>query len=753
VELAPQPVLERRRLRVAGLVQGVGFRPFVHRLAQRHRLGGFVLNDGSGVVIEIEGEARALDAFIESLRAEAPALAAVESVTAGLVSPRGDREFTIAASDSGPGAARIAADTAICDDCLRELFDPSDRRYRYPFLNCTQCGPRFTIVRTVPYDRPNTTMAGFALCTDCRREYEDPRDRRFHAEPIACPACGPRLSMRLEEAVALLREGGILAVKGLGGWHLACDASSDRAVARLRARKQRDEKPFAVMAGDPWAPGGCPWAPHRVPRRADPQELAVIGPAERELLRSRERPIVLLRRRPGAPVAESVAPGTPWLGLMLPYTPLHHLLVADAGRALVMTSGNRSDEPIAVEDEEARDRLGGIADAFLGHNRPIHRRCEDSVVRPLPRGAGDSVGAPGFPVRRSRGHAPKPLALPLSAPAPLVAAGAELKSTFCVARGAEAFLSPHLGDLDSEPAYRAFRADLALYLEMLAVEPELVACDLHPEYLATKWARAQDAELIEVQHHHAHAAACLAEHGEAGPALALVFDGTGYGTDGTLWGGELLRCDLREFERVAHLEPVPLPGGEAAIREPWRMAAMYLELLGRPVPFERWKVVRESLKANAPFSSGMGRLFDAVAALLGVRELVSYEGQAAIELELLAGDTQAEPYGCEAADGRIAGADLVRAVQDDLEVGRPREQIAAAFHEGVAAAAAAACQAATEPRTVVLSGGSFQNLRLLGSARRRLEQLGFRVLSHRLVPPNDGGISYGQAAIAARRMI
>jgi hydrogenase maturation protein HypF len=741
VELAPQPVLERRRLRVAGLVQGVGFRPFVHRLAERHRLGGFVLNDGSGVVIEIEGEARALNAFTESLRAEAPALAAVESVTAGLVLPRGDREFTIAASDSGPGAARIPADTAICDDCVRELFDPSDRRYRYPFLNCTQCGPRFTIVRTVPYDRPNTTMAGFALCPDCRREYEDPRDRRFHAEPIACPACGPRLSMRLEEAVALLREGGILAVKGLGGWHLACDASSEQAVGRLRERKQRDEKPFAVMAGDLWVPGGCPWAPRRVPRRADPQELAVIGPAERELLRSRERPIVLLRRRPGAPVAESVAPGTPWLGLMLPYTPLHHLLVADAGRALVMTSGNRSDEPIAVEDEEARDRLDGIADAFLGHNRPIHRRCEDSVVRS------------GFPVRRSRGHAPNPLPLPAPAPGPLVAAGAELKSTFCVARGAEAFLSPHLGDLDSEPAYRAFRADLALYLEMLAVEPELVACDMHPEYLATKWARAQDAELIEIQHHHAHAAACLAEHGEAGPALALVFDGTGYGTDGTLWGGELLRCDLREFERVAHLEPVPLPGGEAAIREPWRMAAMYLQLLGRPVPYERWKVVRESLKANAPLTSGMGRLIDAVAALLGVRERVSYEGQAAIELELLAGDTEAEPYGCEVAAGRIAGADLVRAVHDDLEAGRPRDQVAAAFHEGVAAAAAAACQAATEPRTVVLSGGSFQNLRLLGSVRRRLEQLGFRVLSHRLVSPNDGGISYGQAAIAARRMI
>jgi hydrogenase maturation protein HypF len=707
---------------VAGLVQGVGFRPFVHALAERHRLGGFVLNDDRGVVIEVEGDGVALDSFAAALSEQAPGLASVESVTAERVPARGERGFSVAASVGSGGPARIPADIATCDDCLRELFDPGDRRYRYPFLSCTQCGPRFTIVRGVPYDRPNTTMAHFPLCPDCRREYEDPRDRRFHAEPIACPACGPRLTMPLEEAVGLLREGAIVAVKGLGGWHLACDAASEKAVGRLRERKRRDEKPFAVMTGHP-------------------DEAVELGPKELHLLRSRERPIVLLRRRPGAAVAQAVAPGTPWLGVMLPYTPLHHLLVADLDRALVMTSGNRTDEPIAVGDEEARERLGGIADAFLGHDRPIHRRCEDSVVRP------------GFPLRRSRGHAPDPLPLPVRAPAPLVAAGAELKSTFCVARDEEAFLSPHLGDLDSEPAYRAFRDDLGLYLEMLGVEPELVACDMHPEYLATKWARDQEAELIEVQHHHAHAAACLAEHGEAGPALALVFDGTGYGTDGTLWGGELLRCDLEDFERVAHLEPVPLPGGEAAIREPWRMAAVYLELLGRPVPFERWEVVRESLKANAPPTSGMGRLFDAVAAVLGVRETVTYEGQAAIELELLAGDTPAEPYACRLANGRIVGGDLVRAAHDDLAAGRPRTETAAAFHEGVAAAAAAACEAAAEPTTVVLSGGSFQNLRLLGSTRRRLEKLGFRVLSHRLVPPNDGGISYGQAAIAARRMM
>ena len=411
---------------------------------------------------------------------------------------------------------------------------------------------------------------------------------------------------------------------------------------------------------------------------------------------------------PDAPIAPSVAPHTAWLGVMLPYAPLHHLLLRDFRGALVMTSGNRSDEPIAYEDDEARERLGGIADLFLAHDRPIHRRCEDSVVRAA------------FPIRRSRGYVPTALPLPVDARRPIVAAGAELKSTFCVARGMEAFVSPHLGDLDSEPAYEAFRTDLELYLAMLGVEPELVAHDLHPEYLATKWALEQDAELVGVQHHHAHAAACLAEHGEAGPALALVFDGTGYGTDGTLWGGELLRCDLESFERLAHLEPVPLPGGEAAIRQPWRTCASYLEAAKRPVPFERWAVVRESLKVNAPLSSGMGRLFDAVAALLGVREEVTYEGQAAIELEQLAGEVSAKPYVWTFGDGPA----LVGRVQDELAEGRSRAEIAAAFHETIALAAARACAESGGLDTVVLSGGTFQNLRLLGATRRHLETHG-----------------------------
>ncbi|MBA2475014.1 MAG: carbamoyltransferase HypF [Actinobacteria bacterium] len=704
----------RRRYRIVGVVQGVGFRPFVYGIARRHELAGFVLNDGDGVVIEVEGAEPALERFATALVDEAPALARVDSVEAGSLAPLGGRAFTIEASVSHGGSALIPADVATCDECLRELFDPTDRRYRYPFVNCTQCGPRFTIVTGVPYDRGRTTMAGFPLCADCRSEYEDPADRRFHAEPIACPVCGPRLSLPLEEAVALLEDGAILAVKGLGGYHLACDAADEEAVARLRARKHREEKPFALMT-------------------AEPEQLVHAGAEELALLRSRARPIVLARRRADAPVAPSVAPATPWLGVMLPYTPLHHLLLADFGGALVLTSGNRSDEPIAYEDDEARERLSAIADAFLAHDRPIHRRCEDSVVRAE------------FPIRRSRGFVPAALPLPIEARRPLVAGGAELKSTFCVARGASAYLSPHLGDLDSELALRAFHADLALYLAMLGVEPAVVAHDLHPEYLATKWALEQEAELVPVQHHHAHAAACLAEHGSEGPALALVFDGTGYGTDGTLWGGELLRCDLVSVERLAHLEPIPLPGGEAAIRQPWRTAAAYLERARRPVPFERWGVVRQALAVNAPLSSGMGRLFDAVSALLGVREQVTYEGQAAIELEVLAGSTAAEPYPWRFGDG----AALVAAAHDDLAAGRPRAEIAAAFHETVAAGAAGACAEAAEPRTVVLSGGSFQNLRLLSSTRRRLEELGFRVLTHRLVPPNDAGISYGQAAIAA----
>jgi hydrogenase maturation protein HypF len=713
--------VERRRIRVRGVVQGVGFRPFVHRVATRVRLGGRVWNDGDGVVAEVEGPAAALEAFARALEDEAPPLARVASITSELVAPVGERAFAVVASHGGGRSAIVPPDVGTCDDCLRELFDPADRRYRYPFVNCTNCGPRLTIVVRVPYDRPSTTMAPFPLCPDCRREYGDPADRRFHAEPIACPVCGPRLSLPLEDVVAALRAGAIVAVKGLGGYHLACDATSERAVARLRERKGREEKPLAVMAADPFA-------------------LADPTPAELDLLRSPARPIVLVRRRADAAVASSVAPGTPWLGLMLPYTPLHHLLAADTGLPLVMTSGNRTDEPIAFDDGEARRRLGDVADLFLSHDRPIHRRCEDSVVRA------------GFPIRRSRGYAPSSLALPVALERPLVAAGAELKSTFCVARRAEAFLSSHLGDLTGQEAHAAFRHDLVLWLDMLGVAPAAIACDLHPDYLSTRWAWEQGLPVIEVQHHHAHAAACLAEHGETGPALAVVLDGTGYGADGTIWGGEVLRCDLAGFERVAHLEPLPLPGGEAAVREPWRIAAAHLERTGRPVPWERWELVRQSLAVNAPLSSGAGRLFDACSALLGVRERISYEGQAAIELEHLAGDVEAPAYECTIAGDTIRGSDLVAAAHDDLAAGRDRAEIAAAFHEGVAAVFAAACAEAGGSGAVVLSGGCLQNLRLLASLRARVEREGFRVLTHAGVPPNDAGVSYGQAAVAATRL-
>ena len=711
--------MERRLFNVRGVVQGVGFRPFVYRLARRHELAGFVRNDGGGVVIEAEGEPRALEDFAAALRGEAPRLARVQAVSVSVIKATGRPGFAIGESRAALERALVPPDIATCDDCLRELFDPGDRRYRHPFVNCTNCGPRFTLARGTPYDRANTTMTGFPMCEDCRAEYEDPADRRFHAEATCCPACGPQLSIPLSEAVAVLRQGAVLAVKGIGGYHLSCLAGDESAVALLRSRKQREEKPFAVMSGAP-------------------ESIAVCSAEELALLRAPAAPIVLLRGLPGAAIAPSVVPAGPWLGVMLPYSPLHHLLYAELGEAIVLTSGNRSDEPIAFDDDDARQRLDGIADAVLAHDRPIGRRCEDSVVRA------------GHPIRRSRGYAPSAIPLPLAAARTLVAVGAELKATFCVARGHEAFLSAHLGDLDSEPAYRAFRSDLALVLAMLAVEePEVIAHDLHPEYLSTKWALEQEAELIGVQHHHAHAAACLAEHGEEGPALALVFDGTAYGTDGTLWGGELLRCDLERFERLAHLEPVPLPGGEAAIREPWRMAALHLERAGLPVPWERWSLVRESLKLEPALSSGMGRLFDAVAAVLGVRETVSYEGQAAIELEHLAGDIPAAPY-----DWRFgATTELVATCFLERAAGRPRSEIAAAFHETVAAAAASACVEAGGWSTVALSGGAFQNLRLLGSTRRRLEALGFRVLTHRLVPANDGGISYGQAAVAARRIV
>ncbi|NDU77628.1 carbamoyltransferase HypF [Actinomadura sp. DSM 109109] len=722
-------------VRVEGVVQGVGFRPFVHGLATGLGLSGLVGNDAGGVFIEVEGAPEVVGRFLDGLRARPPRLALVERVTTRELAAEGRRGFAIVGSQpSGERRALVSWDAATCDDCLREMRDPGDRRHRYPFINCTACGPRFTIVTGVPYDRPNTTMAGFAMCGPCAAEYGDPADRRFHAQPVCCPDCGPSLALRphaaepLEAARAVLADGGVLAVKGLGGYHLAARAADPGAVAALRARKHREDKPFAVMA----------------PGLEAARALCDLSEAEEELLTGPRRPIVLARRRPGAALAAAVAPGNRAVGLMLPYTPLHHLLVTEP---LVLTSGNVSDEPIAYRDGDALERLAGIADAFLLHDRPIHVRTDDSVMRAF-------RGRP-LPVRRSRGYAPEPI--PIPGGRPVLACGAELKNTFCLARDGRAFVSHHIGDLENHETLRAFEEGIAHLRRLFDIAPELIAYDPHPEYLSTKYALDQDIPGIAVQHHHAHIASCLADNGAAGPVIGVAFDGTGYGTDGTLWGGEFLVADLRGFERAGHLEPVPLPGGAAAIREPWRMAAAYgvpddLPVARRP----GWAAVTSLARrrVNAPPTSSMGRLFDAVAAVLGVRDRVTYEGQAAIELEQRAdtAETAAYPAALTGTDRfTVAGGDLMDAVVADLRAGVPVETIAARFHNGVAAlvvAGATRIRSRTGIGTVALSGGVFQNMLLLDRAVSGLADAGFDVLTHHRVPPNDGGVSLGQAAVA-----
>ncbi len=741
----------RVRLRIEGTVQGVGFRPHVYRLASAMGLGGYVLNDERGVLLEAEGDDTSVERFVVRLREEAPPLAEIQRVLREEVAVCGEDGFRILASGrGGEPDALVAPDAATCPDCLAELFDPADRRYRYPFVNCTNCGPRFTIVRGVPYDRPLTTMAGFAMCTRCRAEYDDPGDRRFHAQPNACPECGPTVRLgdavgedALAAAAGALRGGQIVAVKGVGGYHLACRADDERAVATLRARKHREEKPFALMAPDLDAV----------------RELIELGGAEEVLLLGRERPIVLGPRRPAARVAAAVAPGSSDLGVMLPYSPLHHLLLADAGAVLVMTSGNVCDEPIAYEDDDAHDRLGSIADHVLTHDRPIHTRTDDSVVRARRRGAPVLL-------RRSRGYVPASLDLPLPAP-PLVACGAELKATFCVARQRRAWVGHHIGDLQNLETLTSFRDGIAHFEELFAVTPEVVAHDLHPDYLSTGYALARDGvELVGVQHHHAHLAACLAEHGVAGPAVGAIFDGTGYGSDATVWGGEILVGDLRGFTRAATLWPVRMPGGAAAIREPWRMACAWLaEAFGEPPPLiaeidERlWQTMANVARSAAvsPVTTSMGRLFDAIAALCGVRARCTYEGQAAIELEAAAAAHARGAYELPLVGGALPTLDAretVRAVVHDLEAGTPVATIAARFHAAVADATVRTCLATADRHrldTVVLSGGVFQNRRLLAGVAAGLDAGGLRVLTPAKLPPNDGGISYGQAAIAASR--
>jgi hydrogenase maturation protein HypF len=750
---------------VEGIVQGVGFRPFVHGLAGRLDLAGFVGNDAQGVFIEIEGGDGAVADFLRILETEPPPLAVIERVTADAVPAVGEERFTIVPSRAGgESQALISPDTATCDECLAEIWDETGRRYRYPFTNCTNCGPRFTIVRGVPYDRPLTTMAPFEMCPRCAAEYHDPGDRRFHAQPVCCPDCGPRLLLTdgrrrplpgddpLGDAVALLAAGRILAVKGLGGYHLAVRADDEEAVARLRARKHREEKPFAVMVVD----------------LAAASALCSLGPGEAALLAGSRRPIVLAPKRENLPLAPSVAPGNRALGLMLPYTPLHHLLARDLAVPFVLTSGNISDEPIASADDDAFERLDAIADGFLLHERAIHIRTDDSVVRSF----RDRV----FLVRRSRGFAPEPVLLPWAFPRPVLATGAELKSTFCVAKDRRAFVSHHIGDLENYETFASFRDGIDHFCNLFEVQPEVVAHDLHPEYLSTKHAHdlagveANGVELTGVQHHHAHIASCLADNGEEGPVIGVAFDGLGFGPDGTIWGGEILVADLAGFERVAHLAPVAMPGGAAAIKEPWRMAAAYLAAafegaVPGDLPLitrqqERWTGVVSLARAgvSAPLTSSAGRLFDAVAAVLGVRDIVSYEGQAAIELEQLADPDEREAYPLDIAPGgsaggawQLLGTGLVRAVVADQAKGTPAPLIAARFHNGLAAGVAGVCRRLRAERgldTVALSGGVFQNLLLLERCVAALELDGFRVLLHGRVPPNDGGISLGQAAVA-----
>jgi hydrogenase maturation protein HypF len=771
----------RTAVRVEGVVQGVGFRPFVYSLATSLGLGGLVGNDVDGVFAEVEGDPAAVEEFLASLAHNAPPLARIERITTAAMRPNGTASFSIAPSEAGTQRRTlVSADTATCEDCLAELADPADRRFGYPFINCTNCGPRFTIVRDVPYDRPRTTMAPFVMCDLCAAEYHDPMDRRFHAQPTCCPACGPTLALvdpdgtflsadALAAAAELLRQGKALAVKGLGGYHLAADASSDAAAAALRARKHREDKPFAVMVADV----------------AAARRLCEVDETAAGLLASSRRPIVLLPRLPGSGLAEAVAPGNRQLGLMLPYTPLHHLLLAAVGRPMVLTSGNVSDEPIVYRDGEVTERLGEIADAFLTHDRAIEIRTDDSVVRAF-RGR-EAV------VRRSRGYVPEPLDVAIRFARPVLACGAELKNTFCLARENHAFVSHHIGDLENAETLRSFTEGIEHFRRLFDITPEVVAHDLHPDYLSTKYAMdlaegglpaaagLAGVELVGVQHHHAHIASCLADNRASGPVIGVAFDGTGYGTDGTIWGGEFLIADLAGFERAGHLAPVPMPGAAAAIRQPWRMAAAYLDVAypgGPPDGADGadgvdgvdgldvarrnrrlWPSVLQMARrgVNSPVTSSAGRLFDAAAAILGVRDTINYEGQAAIELEQLADPAERGGYraGITGPEPlRIAGHDLIRAAVEDLAAGAAPGVVAARFHNGVAGLITDCCLLLRERHglsAVALSGGVFQNLLLLQATMARLERHGFRVLVHSRVPCNDGGISLGQAVVAAAR--
>lgn len=753
-------MIERRLIAVEGLVQGVGFRPYVHRLAAANQLRGFVRNDAAGVLIDVEGREAHVDAFCDALAQSPPPLAAIARMRVERASPRSYDAFHIAPSGSPSGAplaSLVPPDVATCDACLAELGDPANRRHGHPFISCTDCGPRYTIVLATPYDRVRTTMKDFPMCAECRREYADPTDRRFHAETIACWGCGPTLRATtaaadasgpcgagaLSAAVAALRDGRIVALKALGGYHLACDATNAAAVARLRSRKRREAKPLAVLVRD----------------LARAERLCRVSAAEAALLRSAARPIVLLERRDARSLADAVAPGQSLLGIMLPSTPVHHLLVVALDRPLVMTSGNLSEEPVAIDEPSAFRALAGIAELFLVHDRPIATRCDDSVVRVV---AGDVR-----PVRRARGYASQAIAMPRSICEPVLAVGAHLKSTACLAFGDHAMVSPHVGDLGSPDARAAMRDAISSLLKGRRARPTAIAHDLHPDYGSTRLAHELCAELgvgrrVPVQHHHAHVASCAAEHGIAEPVIGVAFDGAGLGADGAIWGGEFLLVDGAGYRRCGHLGYVPLPGGDAAARRPWRSAAAHLAAAGvgraRPadVPGHEWDVVAQLLDRpdSSPRTSSTGRLFDAVASLLDICHVSRFEGEAAMRLERVAHVGHARAYDAPIVDGDPWTVDvgaLVRAIAND-RARRPVADVAGAFHLALADIVVRGCERVRDESgvaVVALTGGAFANALLLEFARRALGSRGFCVLMHREVPSNDGGLSLGQAWVAA----
>ncbi len=758
----------RRRVGITGIVQGVGFRPFVYALARELGLSGRVTNTTGEVVVEVEGTADAIAAFCHRVRADAPPLAVIDDVCAVAMPTRGGTEFTIAASAPGPGRTMVSPDVATCADCIADLTDPENRRHRHPFVTCTNCGPRFTIITDLPYDRATTTMAAFEMCSDCAREYSDPGDRRFHAQPISCHACGPQLSLvrpgldpthgeaAMAEARRLLVDGAVVAVKGLGGYHLACDATSETAVAMLRKRKNRGGQPFAVMVGD----------------LDEARALAHLDDAAEALLTDHRRPIVLVERSTDGELADAVAPGCADLGLMLPYTPVHHLLLGLPGdprgpSALVMTSGNRSGEPIVTDDAESLERLAGLADAWLRHDRPIHVPCDDSVLR--------TVGGEDMPVRRSRGYAPFPVSLPFSVTAAM-ATGGDLKNTFCVGEGRYAWLSAHVGDMDDLATLEAFDTAEQQLERLTGVRPEVIATDRHPAYRSRAWAlrTAGERPVVGVQHHHAHVASTLAEHGHDGRTrvLGVAFDGTGYGDDGAVWGGEFLVADYSSYERTAHLAYVDLPGGDAGVGNPCRMALSHLRAAGvawgpdlpsvRACSEQELAVLDRALTTGfgCAKTSSMGRLFDAVSSLAGVCHRVEYEAQAAIELEAVgrgqdpdgpaytfgvAGSGDAEPI-------QVRAAPVIAAAAADVRAGVGSAEISGRFHRGVVAMVtdvAETIRSATGIDTVTLSGGVFVNLMLSSWCARSLSERGFTVLRHRRVPPSDAGLALGQLAVLA----